>query len=100
MAAPTSSSGVDVERPWGDPRLPLDERVETLLAAMTLPEKLAQLGSVWLGFGGDNTGDVAPMEDLFRAGSREFPEAIEHGLGQLTRVFGTKPITAEQGRTK
>jgi len=37
------------ERPWADASRPLTDRVEALLAAMTLNEKLAQLASVWIG---------------------------------------------------
>jgi hypothetical protein len=35
--------------PWTDTSLPLAERVESLLNEMTLDEKRAQLGSVWIG---------------------------------------------------
>ena len=35
--------------PWTDTKRPLAERVEALLGEMTLDEKLAQLGSVWVG---------------------------------------------------
>lgn len=93
-------SVVDAERRWADPRLPVDERVEALLAAMTPEEKVAQLGSVWPGFGQDSTGDVAPMQEVFQAGARDFTEAVRHGIGHLTRVFGTAPVTAEQGRAR
>ena len=45
---------------WNDPSRSADERVEALLSAMTLREKLAQLGSIWIG---STTNDkvVAPM---------------------------------------
>ena len=36
-------------QPWHDTTLPVAERVERLLAAMTLEEKVAQLGSRWDG---------------------------------------------------
>ncbi|MFG2854835.1 hypothetical protein ACGFZ9_29845 [Streptomyces mirabilis] len=42
---PGDSTGPD--RPWTDPALPVDERVEALLARLTLPEKVAQLSSTW-----------------------------------------------------
>jgi beta-glucosidase len=88
------------ERRWADPRLPVDERVEALLAAMTPAEKVAQLGSVWPGFGVDSTGEVAPMQEVFQAGARDFAEAVRDGIGHLTRVFGTAPVTAEDGRAR
>ena len=36
-------------RPWTDISLTIAERVESLLAEMTPDEKLAQLGSAWVG---------------------------------------------------
>ena len=80
---------------WQDPARPVEERVEALLAEMTLAEKVAQLGSVWLGFDGA-TGDVAPMQNVFSRAT-SFAEATADGLGQLTRVFGTVPVTAAEG---
>ncbi|HEY5848150.1 MAG TPA: glycoside hydrolase family 3 N-terminal domain-containing protein [Microlunatus sp.] len=80
---------------WRDPSCPADERVEALLADMTLAEKVAQLGSVWLGFD-VASGDVAPMQNVFSRAT-SFAEATAHGLGQLTRVFGTAPVTAAEG---
>ena len=38
-----------VTQPWRDPALPVADRVEALLAEMTLEEKVAQLGSRWVG---------------------------------------------------
>lgn len=35
---------------WQDPNLAASPRLDALIAEMSLPEKLAQLGSVWLGF--------------------------------------------------
>jgi beta-glucosidase-like glycosyl hydrolase len=87
------------ERRWTDPALDADERVEALLAAMTLEEKVAQLGSVWPGFG-EKDGQVAPTADDEMTGAVPFAEATRHGIGHLTRVFGTAPVTAEQGRAR
>ena len=36
-------------QPWQDPALPVADRVELLLAEMTVEEKVAQLGSRWVG---------------------------------------------------
>jgi beta-xylosidase len=86
----------DVES-WQDPGSPVDERVADLLGRMTLEEKLAQLGSVWMGAAGDG-GDVAPMQDLFF--SQDGPsldELIKSGIGQVTRVFGTRPVAPAEG---
>jgi beta-glucosidase-like glycosyl hydrolase len=96
-----------VLRPWQDPALPVAERVDALLAEMTLEEKIGQLGSRWLGNDMQDAGDpppdadplnVAPMQDVFAAsGTVPLEEAIRHGLGHLTRVYGSAPVTAEQG---
>jgi beta-xylosidase len=67
-----------------------------LLARMTLEEKLAQLGSVWMGASGDGEG-VAPMQDQFSDELAPLDELIKNGMGQLTRVFGTRPVEPAAG---
>jgi len=76
---------------WRDPFRPAAERVADLLARMTLEEKVAQLTSVWPG---DQPRDsnVAPMQGDFRDPQEPFAELVRDGLGQLTRVFGTRPV--------
>jgi beta-xylosidase len=81
---------------WRDPMCPVDERVADLLARMTLAEKIAQLGSVWMGASGDGDG-VAPMMDLFSDELSPLDEVVSNGLGQLTRVFGTRPVSPAAG---
>ncbi|MBO0802956.1 MAG: glycoside hydrolase family 3 C-terminal domain-containing protein [Nocardiopsaceae bacterium] len=82
--------------PWRDPSKPVAERVADLLARMTLDEKLAQLGSVWMGASGDGDG-IAPMQDQFSDELPPLDELIKDGLGQLTRVFGTRPVEPSAG---
>ncbi|GAA2210787.1 glycoside hydrolase family 3 N-terminal domain-containing protein [Nonomuraea monospora] len=105
---PTAERAV---RPWQDPALAVTDRVEAILAEMTLEEKVGQLGSRW--FGNDMspaTGDgpepepgaeslnVAPMQDVFAAsGTVPLDEAVRHGLGHLTRVHGSAPVTPAEG---
>jgi beta-xylosidase len=87
---------VDIEA-WRDPARPAGERVADLLGRMTLEEKIAQLGSIWMGASGDGDG-VAPMQDQFFSYEQPpFEEQIKNGLGQLTRVFGTRPVEAAAG---
>ncbi|MFG1820162.1 glycoside hydrolase family 3 N-terminal domain-containing protein [Kribbella sp. NPDC049174] len=93
------------DRPWLDPALAAEKRAELLLQAMTLDEKIAQLGSRWAGndmadheLPAEETINVAPMEDVFAAGgSLSLEEASRHGLGHLTRVWGSVPQSVEHG---
>jgi len=93
------------ESVWQDETLPLPARVEVLLAAMTLEEKVGQLGSRWVGnnLGGEpgvegSDLQVAPMQDVFAAsGTVPLAEASRHGLGHLTRVYGSEPVTVRDG---
>ena len=64
------------------------ERVRALVARMTLDEKLAQLVGYWVDQGGEV---VAPMQGEM-ATSAAYEDATRHGLGQLTRVYGTRPV--------
>jgi beta-xylosidase len=73
-----------------------DERVAELLSQMTLAEKVAQLGSVWQGASGEGDG-VAPMQDQFNEEQPPLDELIKHGLGQLTRVYGSRPVPVAAG---
>ena len=88
----------DIEA-WRDPARSAGERIADLLGRMTLEEKIAQLGSVWMGASGDGDG-VAPMQDqFFSIDQPPFEEQIKNGLGQLTRVYGTRPVDAAAGMT-
>lgn len=63
-------------------------RVRRLLAQMTLDEKLAQLVGFWVDQGQEL---VAPMAGEMATSTR-YEEATAHGLGHLTRVYGTRPV--------
>jgi beta-xylosidase len=82
--------------PWRDPSRPVPERVADLMSRMTLAEKLAQLGSVWLSGPADGSG-VAPLHGEFITDLPPFADLIRYGLGQLTRVFGTRPLHPAEG---
>ena len=76
---------------WRDRSLPSGERARLLALELTLEEKAAQLGSVWLT---DSADDFAPkLQDAPGTSADPF----EGGLGQLTRVFGTEPVTVAEG---
>ncbi|MET9967066.1 glycosyl hydrolase, partial [Streptomyces sp. NPDC006356] len=84
--------------PWRDPALPAAARVDDLLSRMTLQEKTAQLYGVWVGAATDGEG-VAPHQHDMTAdhSDDEWDELITHGLGQLTRSFGTAPVNPALG---
>ncbi|MEW2621141.1 glycoside hydrolase family 3 N-terminal domain-containing protein [Streptomyces sp. NPDC048106] len=81
--------------PWRDPALPADTRVDDLIARMTLEEKTAQLYGVWVGAATDGEG-VAPLQSEMSS-DYDWDELITHGLGQLTRSFGTAPVEPALG---
>ena len=93
-------------RPWQDPALPVADRVDALLSEMTLEEKIGQLGSRWVGndmqdeeqLDTEETLNVAPMQDVFAAsGTIPLGAASRNGLGHLTRVYGSYPLTPAEG---
>ena len=67
---------------------PVSARVRALLERMTLDEKLAQLVGYWVDQGDEV---VAPMAGEMATSTR-YDEAARHGLGHLTRVYGTRPV--------
>ncbi|MFE6175765.1 glycoside hydrolase family 3 N-terminal domain-containing protein [Streptomyces sp. NPDC056464] len=88
--------------PWRDPALPAAARVDDLLSRMTLQEKTAQLYGVWVGAATDGEAraeGVAPHQHDMGAdhSAEEWAELITHGLGQLTRSFGTAPVDPALG---
>ncbi|MEU1513611.1 glycoside hydrolase family 3 N-terminal domain-containing protein [Streptomyces sp. NPDC005811] len=89
---PDPSQQLSPARPWTDTALPAGARVEALLARLTLEEKVAQLSSTWEDV--EPAGpEVAPGTSLFgRVG--DLDETARHGLGQLTRPYGTLPRPA------
>ncbi|MBO9341703.1 MAG: glycoside hydrolase family 3 C-terminal domain-containing protein [Roseiflexus sp.] len=64
--------------PYRDASLPIERRVDDLLGRMTVEEKVAQLGSLWIYEIADDCG-------LNRQWAQE---RMAHGLGQVTRLAG------------
>ncbi|HWD62763.1 MAG TPA: glycoside hydrolase family 3 N-terminal domain-containing protein, partial [Humibacter sp.] len=81
---------------WHDTTLSPIERVDALIAQMTLREKVAQLYGVWVASSpvGD---DVAPFQHDMSEDAVELDELLPHGLGQLTRSFGSTPVDPAVG---
>lgn len=67
---------------------PISSRVRDLHARMTREEKLAQLVGFWVDQGDEV---VAPMAGEMATSAR-YEDATAHGLGHLTRVYGTRPV--------
>ena len=69
------------------PDAPLaSERVETLIAEMTLPEKLAQLGCVWSTQLVEGEGDKGDFSE------RKAAELMADGTGQITRIAASTSL--------
>lgn len=64
------------------------QRVLDLLEQLTLEEKLAQLVGFWEKEDGEA---VAPLQGEF-ADRQDLQQVSRHGLGHLTRVYGTRPV--------
>ncbi|MEV6967913.1 glycoside hydrolase family 3 N-terminal domain-containing protein [Hamadaea sp. NPDC051192] len=68
------------------------QRILSLLAQMTLEEKLAQIVGFWEKDDGDA---VAPLQGDFGE-PPTLANFSRHGLGHLTRAYGTKPVDADE----
>ncbi|WP_328333988.1 glycoside hydrolase family 3 C-terminal domain-containing protein [Kribbella sp. NBC_00382] len=107
MNEPTSAKHFETQ-PWRDVVLPAEKRADLLLQAMTLAEKVAQLGSRWVGNDMAETEkpaeeqlNVAPLQDVFAAGgSVSLADASRDGLGHLTRVWGSVPLSVYEGKAE
>ncbi|MGC4888153.1 glycoside hydrolase family 3 N-terminal domain-containing protein [Micromonospora sp. DT227] len=67
-----------------------ETRVRELLGRMTLDEKIAQLVGFWEKEDGEA---VAPLQGEF-ADTGRLEDFSRHGLGHLTRAYGTRPVDA------
>lgn len=63
-----------------------DKRVRDLLKRMTLDEKLAQLGSLW----------VFELFDGLDYSAEKAASRLQHGMGQITRVAGASNVNPTQ----
>ncbi len=72
---------------YRDPSRSIDERVDDLLRQMTLDEKLAQLGSVW----------VFELLTEMQFDENKAHSHMALGLGHITRLAGASSLTPRQG---
>ncbi|WP_432109198.1 beta-glucosidase [Streptomyces sp. AA1529] len=92
---PSSGTADHGTGPWHDSARTPEDRADALIAAMTLQEKVSQLFGVWVG-ASDEGGEVAPFQhDMGETVA--FDDLLPHGLGQLTRPFGTAPVDPAVG---
>ncbi len=72
---------------YRDPARPVAERVQDLLARMTLAEKVAQLGSVW----------VYELLDNLSFSEVKARALLGQGIGQITRIGGASSLEPAAG---
>ncbi|MAT06831.1 MAG: beta-glucosidase [Acidimicrobiaceae bacterium] len=82
----TAHDAVDRDAIYRDATRPVTERIADLLGRMTLDEKLAQLGSVW----------IFQIADGERLDTERATPLLEHGIGHVTRMSGASSLTARQ----
>jgi beta-xylosidase len=70
------------------------DRVASLIASMTLDEKLAQLTGLWADVDAEGDDVVAPFQDSMQGKLLSFEEFARNGLGHITRHYGTAPVDA------
>lgn len=73
--------------PYQNPSLPVEERATDLLSRMTLDEKLAQLGSIWV---------FEVLEDM-QFSPAKARTLFSQGLGQVTRIGGASSLDPTAG---
>ncbi|MGI8332072.1 glycoside hydrolase family 3 N-terminal domain-containing protein [Actinomadura scrupuli] len=80
---------------WRDSARPVGERVDDLIGLMTIEEKAGQLTGFWAESGRAGA-EMAPAPDDFGE-PPPLATLLADGLGQLTRVFGTAPVSPAEG---
>jgi len=82
---------------WRDPAAPAAARVRDLMERMTLREKVAQLAGIWVGVD-SSAGTVAPHQhELAKLPDVGWDALVTQGVGQLTRLYGTVPVSPLDG---
>lgn len=87
VASAVSGKDADIDRPWLNAKLPVDERVELILAAMTPEEKMELIREGW-GIPGVERLGIPPITKVeaihgysYGSGATIFPQSI--GLGAM-----------------
>lgn len=74
-------------------------RIDELLQQMTTEEKVGQLVGAWIGID-PSTGAVAPAQNENMPADLTWEKLSEHGLGHITRLYGTRPVDPVEGRNR
>ena len=84
---------------YQNPSYSVADRVQDLLARMTLQEKLAQMHALWLELSEDGEHKLRPdASNNFSGGDPELVrQMFSHGLGQITRPLGTFGVEPVKG---
>jgi beta-glucosidase-like glycosyl hydrolase len=81
--------------PYRDPSLEPGKRARDLLGRMITEEKVAQLFGVWLNLDPER-GEFAPSSGASPEPGKP-AEEFRHGVGQITRPFGSRPVDPRAG---
>ena len=81
---------------YRDASASVEVRTADLLGRMTLDEKVAQLHAFWLIL--SPNGEHKVRSDSFTgvADQATLKKMLSHGLGQITRAFGTAPVSVAE----
>jgi beta-glucosidase len=89
--------GAAADRPHLDVSLGAEERIGRLVEAMTLEERVAQCGALWLAEDDDahrRVVEASTSPDPVRA--LDLAETLRDGVGQLTRPYGSGPLAVHR----
>lgn len=76
---------------------PIEERVQDLLARMTFEEKVAQMHALWLYVSEDGDHELRSDRYTGMSDAASVKDALQHGLGQVTRPLGTRSVEPAEG---
>ncbi|MBW7884101.1 MAG: glycoside hydrolase family 3 C-terminal domain-containing protein [Caldilineaceae bacterium] len=74
-------------RPWLDATVPVEQRVDLLLAQMTLEEKIMQLGSIWV---------YEILDGKQQLSAEKAQTLVGNGIGQITRLAGATTLAPKE----
>ncbi|MDY0027941.1 MAG: glycoside hydrolase family 3 N-terminal domain-containing protein, partial [Candidatus Humimicrobiaceae bacterium] len=86
MSRNINKNKINKKRVYLDADQPVNKRVEDLLSIMTLEEKIAQLGSVW----------IYEILENKKFSSRKADTLLRNGIGQITRLGGASNFDPDE----